>query len=81
VTTQSDTDFCSKSNRSINVADIEIMKAYTHAMQNLPSPSNGFVTDGTLTVASNDGYVIGEIWWNCVSEGWVVDFKRYGEDR
>lgn len=73
-------DFAAKSDRSINIEDIDILKAYTYNIETLSKIQSGYIFDGSITVCSNNGgYVIGEIWWNPETERWVVDTARYGE--
>lgn len=78
---QQDTDsYEAISKRSLNAHDLDnIRQVVTLLTQWEMESTDWYPHSVAVTVASKDGYIIGEVWWDSEVEAYRIDFARYGE--
>lgn len=67
--------------RSPSSSDLALaMKVYAQ-LAVLGGIQEGYVDAAEFLIVSNDGYVVGNWWWDSETETWRFDLKRHGEVR
>lgn len=64
--------------RSPYATDVDRVQTYLKALEAMEA-LDGFVYSGEVVIANSHGYIIGTLWYDGDSEGWRVDFNRFGE--